>query len=119
MQCFKWHRSKKPKIHEYIISITELKDNDGKEPQPTEDSPSKKVPFEANDYLKPELKSSHSFTKGVNKIPMKPKISLSPNVIEFKSKTMCELKGLSKLHSRSIKDEDSDGEVQSSICTVY
>ncbi|OMJ86929.1 hypothetical protein SteCoe_11484 [Stentor coeruleus] len=119
MQCLKWHRSKKSKANEYIISITEIRDNDRKESLPTEISPLEKPPLEEGSYLKPEIKSSHSFTPGVKITPKVPNSSLRPNNLEFKSKTMRELKELSRLQHRSINDEDSNGELQSNICTIY
>lgn len=119
MQCFNWKKSKKPRMCEYIISISEIKDNDSKETPQLQHGTLKKTPFIADCLLKPELKSSHSFTPGVVIKPKDYKVGFRSNALDFRSKTMNELKELSKFHQKKNQDEISEEELQSSICSVF
>ncbi|OMJ75464.1 hypothetical protein SteCoe_25386 [Stentor coeruleus] len=119
MQCFSWKKSKKPRVCEYIISISELKDNDSKETPQAAQGTLIKAPFIADCYLKPELKSSHSFTPGVAIKPKDYKVAFRSNALDFKSKTMNELKELSEFHQKNFKDENFDEDLKSSACSVF
>ncbi|OMJ86931.1 hypothetical protein SteCoe_11486 [Stentor coeruleus] len=68
MLCFRFKKSKKlikPKIRKYIISISEIKDNNGVETPKEQPFYYKKVLIKVNNFLTPELKPTKSLKSGI------------------------------------------------------